>query len=557
MSHEFALEQIILSPCETFHLINDAPLYSQRFSQVMKFHKPGLAPAKDNSGAFHINTKGNPAYLNRFIDSFGFYEGFAAVMNEDGWFHIKTNGEACYTERFNWCGNFQEGFSTVNDKFNNYFHINPQGQKAYKEKYNYVGDFKDGVAVVCNRNGLHSHINYDGNLIHKQWFVDLDVYHKGYARAKDSAGWHHINKAGKSIYSQRYAQIEPFYNGIARVETFEGALITINIKNKKITELRPSIQKPWQQLSGDMIGFWRTEIIATAVRIKLFDYLPNTINDIVLDLGIAKNHITRLLRALWELDLVTRQENYWQLTKKGKLLSPQNESFLAAAAVMWSDVNASNWKSLSDLITKGYDQYHTVFKAAASEKQQELYHRAIDGYALVDFQELIDLIDWHSHQKVIGIGRSAKVLLESALQKYVHIQALLIGEKYVLKNISHETLANKQFSMVQHDILQPFPQCADAIFLPKILHYWPDQQVLLILKNAHQALSSNGKIYLLEMILDEHNPNGSMLDINMYVESGGKLRFLSDWRYLFDAAKLKLKKTITISPWLNLLMLEA
>lgn len=28
-------------------------------------------------------------------------------------------------------------------------------------------------------------------------FADLDVFHKGYARAKDSSGWFHINVRGE------------------------------------------------------------------------------------------------------------------------------------------------------------------------------------------------------------------------------------------------------------------------------------------------------------------------------------------------------------------------
>jgi hypothetical protein len=549
-------QNTLLSPCETFHLIQDKPLYDERFIQVMKYHAPGLAPAKDDSGAFHIDINGRPAYSIRFTETFGFYEGLAAVNNKAGWFHIKPSGDACYRERYQWCGNFQESFCAVKDESNLYFHINQQGQKAYRAQYAYVGDFKDGISVVCNQEGRHSHINYQGQLIHQQWFLDLDIFHKGYARAKDEKGWHHINKIGQPIYQQRYMQVEPFYNGVARVETLEGALITINTRGEKINELRAELNGSWQALSGDMVGFWRTEIIAAAARLKLFDYLPGTSIEIAARAKLPEKYLIRLLRALWELNLVHYDAQNWHLSEKGKILTPQSKSFLAAAAIMWSDVNSLNWKALPDYIRQGYDQHHPLFKAMASDKELESYHRAIDGYTAQDLSKIAKLIDWQQHQKIIGVGRSAKFLLEHILHSHSHVQGILLDEAYVLKHINKELLTNQRFGLQQHDIMQAWPQKADAILLPKVLHYWPDQSALIILKNAYRALLPHGKIYLFEMLLDEKTPNGSLLDINMYVESGGQLRCLPDLEDLFAKIPLLLQQNTVITPWLNCLILS-
>ena len=222
---DIAWQDTIVSPCETFHLLQGKPLYVQRYTQVLKYHEPGLAPVKNGTQAFHIDVYGLPAYSNQFIETFGFYEGLAAVKNEEGWFHITCKGEALYSARYAWCGNFQEGFCPIKDKSTGlYFHINREGEKAYQEQYQYAGDFKEGRAVVCNALGLHTHIDYQGNFIHEKWFSDLDVFHKGFARAKDEKGWFHINKSGNPLYQERYAMIEPFYNGISRVETFNGML---------------------------------------------------------------------------------------------------------------------------------------------------------------------------------------------------------------------------------------------------------------------------------------------------------------------------------------------
>ncbi len=74
--------------------------------------------------------------------------------------------------------------------------------------------------------------------MHGHWFLDLDVFHKGYARARDTAGWHHIDLQGYPIYARRFAAVEPFYNGQARVEDFDGSLLVIDQEGVMVVRLR-------------------------------------------------------------------------------------------------------------------------------------------------------------------------------------------------------------------------------------------------------------------------------------------------------------------------------
>jgi predicted transcriptional regulator len=517
---------------------------------VIKYHAPGLAPVITKEGAYHIDKNKLPAYQKRFIKAFGFYDLLAAVADEQGFLHIHPDGSALYENRYSWCGNFQEKHCGVKDKNGLYFHINSKGQRAYNASYTYVGDFKDGMAVICSDTGLHTHIDYQGNYTHDKWFIDLDIFHKNYARAKDENGWFHINISGEQLYDMRYNMVEPFYNGVARVETKDGALLTIDTTNTIISTIREPIQKSWQSLSGDMVGFWRTEIIATAIKLNLFDYLPNSTTSIAFQLNISEKHIERLLRALWELALIKPNKNSWQVTTKGKNLSPQSEKFLAGAAIMWSDVNHSNWTNLETWMRENYDEHHAVFKTSASDEKLKHYHQAIDGYAQNDFACLTKLVDWHQHKKIIGVGRSAKVILDNILLAYQNIEASLLGESYISKYLEARCTFQTQ------DILQDWVQKADAIILPRVLHYWPEKQALSILNNARGALLPHSKIYILEMLLTKENPNGSLLDINMFVETGGQLRYLEDFENLCSKVSLTLMKNISINDYINLLVLQ-
>ena len=85
-----------VSACGTHHECDGQPAYSGRFDEVLKFHAPGLAPVKRGDETWHVGPDGRAAYSRRFIRTFGFYEGFAAVQAQDGWHHIRPDGSDAY-----------------------------------------------------------------------------------------------------------------------------------------------------------------------------------------------------------------------------------------------------------------------------------------------------------------------------------------------------------------------------------------------------------------------------------------------------------------------------
>lgn len=227
-------QSIKVSADNTHFLFKGNQLFEKNFIEVLKFHSPGIASVLDNTGAYHINSKGEPIYPARYTRTFGFYCNRAAVSMNEKWFHINELGKQAYQNFFLWVGNFQENLCPVRDYNNKYFHINLDGHKVYSETFIYAGDFKDGLACVKTSGGFYRHIDTSGKYINKIDFLDLGIFHKNYATAKDKNGWHHINKQGRELYTQRYASIEPFYNGFALVTQFDNQKIIIDENGKKV-----------------------------------------------------------------------------------------------------------------------------------------------------------------------------------------------------------------------------------------------------------------------------------------------------------------------------------
>jgi ribulose-5-phosphate 4-epimerase/fuculose-1-phosphate aldolase len=212
----------------THHTFRGLPAYERRFCSVMSFHDPGVAAVRDETGAYHIDTNGDPIYDRRFKRAFGFYGGLATVEDDTGWYHIDSNGRALYADRYCWAGNFQEGLCTVRDCNGDYFHIKGDGSRAYTEKYAYAGDYRYGIASVYLSDGCVHHIDKMGRVVHGGCFLELGPFHKGFAVARDESGYFHVDMKGRELYGNRYQSAEPFYNGFAFCRDNEGRMVLVD-----------------------------------------------------------------------------------------------------------------------------------------------------------------------------------------------------------------------------------------------------------------------------------------------------------------------------------------
>lgn len=241
------------------------PAYARRFARTFGFYEGLAAVDSYVAGAGDGST---PAGT-----------GSDGWQPAGSWYHILPNGEPAYSPttascpsagttsspgsstfqpRWSWCGNFQHGRCPVRlAGSGHYTHIDASGMPRTGGPYAYAGDFREGFAVVqLLEDGLCRHVDREGRLLQCEafggpsyisigsgkagaqtsnraaqqlslsrlpGFLDLDVFHKGFARARDKGGWFFLRRDGSdACRGQRFAEIEPFYNGQALVRTLEG-----------------------------------------------------------------------------------------------------------------------------------------------------------------------------------------------------------------------------------------------------------------------------------------------------------------------------------------------
>ena len=535
-----------ISPDATHHLAGGRPAYSARFWEALKFHAPGLAPVLDASGAYHITPDGAAAYSARFVRTFGFYDGRAAVESQDGWLHILPDGGALYDARFAWAGNFQGGLCPVRERDGGYFHIRMDGRAAYSERYAYAGDFRDGFAVVQDGDGLHTHIDANGVRLHGRRFLDLDVFHKGYARARDADGWHHVDAAGEALYAARFAQVEPFYNGQARVEGFDGSLSVIGEDGDLIASLRKPLRSPLERLSSEMVGLWRTQTIRAAVELGVFERLPSSAREVERDLGLARSVGGRLARALAEMGLVEKDGGgVWRVTPLGAHLRRSHPLSLADAAAHWGQESYAAWGEIMHALRSGRSGFGKIYGdnffdwLARDPENLRGYHAAMSAYARHDYARVADAVDFRAHRSVLDAGGGSGELAFALLRSCPRLTATVMDRPEVIAAAPAPADIADRCRFIPGDLFAEWSADAadcDAVILARVLHDWNDRDALRILRRARQAMRPDSTLYIVEMILDEDSPSGGLLDLHMLTMTEGAERTSPQFRRLLANA---------------------
>ena len=402
----------------------------------------------------------------------------------------------------------------------------------------YAGDFRERRAVVRLRDGLCTHIGEDGAYTHSMRYYDLDVYHKGFARARDERGWTHIDGDGMPLYDRRFAMAEPFYNGRALAETADGEIVTIDSCGRNIDTVlnSPRIKGgaagasyDWfRELSADMVGYWKTYALVAAVKLSAAEKFPVPDGKVGAVLGLPDNNARVLLNALSELGVVRLHDNVWRLTEKGKFLHATHPFSLVSAALTWAtfaEVGADCW--LRALYGKANEDIFSNF--AADVDKNAAMHKMLTTYARHDYALLSDMLPLDGIRRLIDAGGGNGTVASMIVNTHKEVNVIVLDRPEVLSFFASDTGADSRITRHSGDIFLPWNIKGDAVLLARVLHDWNDARAAIILRNARGALHAGGRLFVVESLKQNTTADG-LCSLNILAVSGGRERMLEEYR---------------------------
>ncbi|TGO09619.1 hypothetical protein BTUL_0159g00040 [Botrytis tulipae] len=162
---------------------------------------------------------------------------------------------------------------------------------------------------------------------------------------------------------------------------------------------------------------------------------------------------------------------------------------------------------------------------------------------LGDFQNkpvFVDIGDGFGHQCILVKETfpelSGKLVLQDLPQTLEHVPKIDGVETIVHNFFEPQVIKDAKF-----------------YYLRNILHDWPDDKAVIILKNLIPALGPESRILIDDMVLPNENVHwqAAQLDLTMMSALDSKERTEEQWRSLINAAGLKILKIIPYTMLLN------
>jgi hypothetical protein len=155
----------------------------------------------------------------------------------------------------------------------------------------------------------------------------------------------------------------------------------------------------------------------------------------------------------------------------------------------------------------------------------------------------------------MDVGGAHGVLLAAVLNANPTAHGILFEQPHVIATAGDAIKAHELWErceLVSGDFFEGLPKGADLHLLKQILHVLDDEQATRLLQVCHGALSAEGKLLVVEMVIpaDSRPSPAHASDLNMLVLQPGRERTEDEYRRMFRATGFRLDRIIpTHSPF--------
>jgi O-methyltransferase domain len=156
--------------------------------------------------------------------------------------------------------------------------------------------------------------------------------------------------------------------------------------------------------------------------------------------------------------------------------------------------------------------------------------------------------DFSGISRIVDIGGGQGVLLEAVLTSYPHLTGTVFDLEHVVATQPSSDALTPRWSASSGSFFDAVPE-ADAYLLKSILHDWPDDRCVDILRTCARSLDPGGVVLVIEGLLGRpgFEVQAAFSDLNMLVLPGGRERTEQEYGALFEAAGLTLSRVVDTS----------
>jgi hypothetical protein len=314
-----------------------------------------------------------------------------------------------------------------------------------------------------------------------------------------------------------------------------------------------------------IVATWTSQAITVAAQLGVADALANgplPIDELAARVGADADALGRLLRALISKGIFRhRRDGRYELNSLAATLRSDAPISMSWAAQFYgSGEQRERWTLLVDSIRTG----NTVVPAlrgmgsfdyfAGQPELAELFNQTMTSVSELTDGPVVAGYDFSAYPTIVDVGGGHGPLLATILAGAPASRGVLYDLARVVESapsLLREHKVADRVRIAEGSFFDSVPSGGDAYILKNIIHDWPDDKAVQILRNVRAAAGSQAAVLLVELVIPQHDRDfpGKWVDLEMLLNLGARERTADEYRALLSQAGLQMTRVVqTASP---------
>ena len=315
-----------------------------------------------------------------------------------------------------------------------------------------------------------------------------------------------------------------------------------------------------------ILAGWTSQAIEAAAELGIADALaagPLTADDLARRLGADPDALSRLLRALISRGVFRQHGNgAYGLNPLADTLRSDAPTSMAGAALFYgSPQHREDWSTLAEAVRSGKATIPVlrgkgVFEYFSDDPHlAKLFNDAMTSISALAEHAVVAAFDFNACPVVVDVGGGHGRLLATILAAAPSTRGVL----YELPDVAAgapplmaKLGVAERVRIETGSFFDSVPAGGNAYVLKHVIHDWPDDEAVRILRNLRAASQANTTVLLVELVIPEHDRDfiGKWADLEMLLGANGRERTAAEYRALLERSGFRMTRVLpTASPF--------
>jgi hypothetical protein len=291
---------------------------------------------------------------------------------------------------------------------------------------------------------------------------------------------------------------------------------------------------------------------------------PKSADDLARQIGAHPGALYRLMRATASVGVLAEgPDGKFSQTPLSAVLRSDGKPSLRALAIMGMlDWHMHGWQRLEYSVRTGKTALDEVYGKPLWEHFKEtpadaqVFNDAMTSLSMMDSPAVAEAYSFDGIGSVVDVAGGHGLLLATVLGRNPHLKGTLFDAPHVIAGAQDGPLKpflgrsgpsdEGRCTLVGGDMFQSVPAGADAYLMKHIIHDWPDDRCIHLLKLCRKAVNPGGKLLVVDCVIQPGNDfsPAKFLDLQMLLFPGGMERTEKQFREIFTAAGWRLNRIV-------------